>query len=226
MKEYGYHEYADIFPMISGDDLQALADDIKKNGLHRPVIVHDDKILDGRNRYQACKLAGIDATFELYSGDDPLGFIISENLHRRHLNESQRAMVAAKIANLGEGRPDKTASIDAVSQIKAAQLLNVSRASVQRAKEVIRKAPEKVKEVEQGNKTLHRAKQEIKLKEVKEKAPPVVAEEPSHFINVDHVDELVKEMYGTILRRFRKLNNKQYNRAVNNLIKLLQKYER
>jgi hypothetical protein len=41
---------------------------------------------------------------EEYSGDDPLGFVISHNLHRRHMNESQRGMVGAKLANLGKGR--------------------------------------------------------------------------------------------------------------------------
>lgn len=55
-------------------------------------------------------------------------------LKRRHLSEEQRAMVAGRLANLKEGRPQKTAPIGAVvSQPDAAELLNVSRSSVQRA---------------------------------------------------------------------------------------------
>jgi hypothetical protein len=76
---------------------------------------------------------------------------IAANLTRRHLDESQRAMVAAKLATLREGRPTKeTASTDAVSQPEAAKLLNVARAQVQRAR-VVRDhgAPELVKAVEQ-----------------------------------------------------------------------------
>ncbi len=61
-------------------------------------------------------------------------FVISLNLKRRHLSEEQRAMVAGRLANLKEGRPQKTAPIGAVvSQPDAAELLNVSRRSVQRA---------------------------------------------------------------------------------------------
>ena len=68
-----------------------------------------------------------------YTGRDPAGFVVSLNLHRRHLSESQRAMVAARLATLGEGRPSGgTASIDAVSQDKAAELLNVGKRSVER----------------------------------------------------------------------------------------------
>lgn len=57
------------------------------------------------------------------------------NLHRRHLSASQRAMVAAKLATLPKGA-NQHASIEAPSQADAADLLNVSRPSVQRAREV------------------------------------------------------------------------------------------
>jgi len=66
-----------------------------------------------------------------------VAFVVSLNLHRRHLNESQRALVAAKIADLDEGRPDKTAQTCAVSQDDAADMLSVSRRSVQSAKKVL-----------------------------------------------------------------------------------------
>ena len=80
-----------------------------------------------------------------------VAFAVSLNLHCRHLNESQRAVVAAKIANLGEGRPNKTASIEAVSQDEAADMLNVSRSGVQRAKKVLQDGTSSLKEkVEKG----------------------------------------------------------------------------
>lgn len=85
-----------------------------------------------------------------YKGDDPLAFELSLNLHRRHLNESQRAMVAAKVATLPRGT-NQHASIEAPSQSKAAELLNVSRSAVQRAA-VVRDdgAPELVEAVQRG----------------------------------------------------------------------------
>ena len=74
-------------------------------GLARePIVLFEGAILDGRNRYRACMAAGVDPRFEIYDGNDPLAYVISLNLKRRHLDESQRAMVAAKIANIGGGR--------------------------------------------------------------------------------------------------------------------------
>jgi hypothetical protein len=73
------------------------------------------------------------------------------SLHRRPLDESQRAMVAAKVATLTVGRPKGTAGIHAVSQTRAGKMLNVSRDSVQKARRVRAKgAPELVKAVEDG----------------------------------------------------------------------------
>lgn len=67
---------------------------------------------------------------------DPSRFRCSLNLHRRHLDESQRALVAARIANLPRGS-NQHASIEAPSQAEASELLNVSRPSVQRARQVL-----------------------------------------------------------------------------------------
>lgn len=102
--------------------------------------------VDGRHRYYACQEVGAEPTFRTYDGDDPVGFVISLNLKRRHLNESQRAMVAASLANLSKGRPKENAGIPAVSQPEAAKMLSVSRDSVQTAAKVEREAPVEVVE--------------------------------------------------------------------------------
>mgnify|MGYP001052839394 CR=1 FL=1 len=95
------HEAANIFPMITGADFAALRDDIKANGLLEPIILCNGKILDGRNRYAACLDVGIEPAYQDYYGEQtPLDYVISKNLHRRHLNETQRAVVASKIANM------------------------------------------------------------------------------------------------------------------------------
>ncbi len=110
------------------------------------------QILDGRNRLRACAVMGVEPTWEDYLGDDPLAFVLTHNLHRRHLDESQRAMVAARVANLKEGRPAKeTPSIEGVSADKAAAMLNVGRATVERARAVVdRGVPELAAAVDSG----------------------------------------------------------------------------
>jgi ParB family chromosome partitioning protein len=92
------HEYADLFPMLVEAELSELADSIKSNGLREPVVLLGGKVLDGRNRLRACGIAGVEPRFaELPDGQDPLQFVLDHNLHRRHLNESQRAMVGERL---------------------------------------------------------------------------------------------------------------------------------
>jgi len=149
-----FHALANLFPLMEGEPFHTLCEDIRERGMEDPIWLYDGQILDGRNRYRAHQEMGLEIDpeqFQVYRGNDPLGFVVSKNLHRRHLDESQRALVAARIANLKEGRPSETASIDAVSQSQAGQLLNVSRESVQRAAKVLKKAsPEIVAAVEKG----------------------------------------------------------------------------
>jgi N6-adenosine-specific RNA methylase IME4 len=135
---------------MEGPGFEALVADIRANGLRQPIILLDQQILDGRNRHKACCKAAVPIRTEVYGGNDPLAFVLSANLHRQHLNESQRAMVAAKLATLPKGS-NQHASIEAASQPKAAKLLNVSRSAVQRATIVRTKAvPELVRRVELG----------------------------------------------------------------------------
>jgi ParB-like chromosome segregation protein Spo0J len=122
-------------------------------------VLLDGTILDGRNRYRACRAAGIEPRFEQWTprheGDRPLAFVLSRNLVRRHLDESQRAMVAARVANLAPGaRGDYATAASkeaAVSQSQAATKLKVSRSLVQRATKVLKKGTsELVEKVDRG----------------------------------------------------------------------------
>jgi ParB-like chromosome segregation protein Spo0J len=99
------HPVADIFPPMANGEYQAFVADIRANGQRETIWTYKGQILDGRNRYRACTELGIRPLTTEYPGDEAslTAFVISLNLHRRHLNESQRALVAAKLANLRPG---------------------------------------------------------------------------------------------------------------------------
>jgi hypothetical protein len=150
LSTYEDHPLAAAFPMMEGQDLLSLVDDIRQKGLREPITLYEEKVLDGRNRLRACIAAGVRPRFEIYAGDDPVGYIVSLNLRRRHLDASQRAMVAARLATLklGDNQHVKEgAGIQAPSQKRAAAMFNISRDSIQKGRVV----------VERGSSDLQRA---------------------------------------------------------------------
>jgi len=92
---YELHPLCALFPRMEGVEFEALCSDIAANGLRQPVVLLDGLILDGGNRYGACQAAGVEAQFVMFEGDDPAAFVLSCNLHRRHLEAGQRAAVVA-----------------------------------------------------------------------------------------------------------------------------------
>ncbi len=163
------HEFASIFPMMAEADLQALAADIKEHGLREPIWTYYRKIIDGRNRYKACKIAGVVPTFREWDGKGSLvKFILSLNLHRRHLTDQQRALVAAKAkagfevealerrnANLRKNKDlvdglDPTLRSEGRSAERAAAILDVSVDATKKASKVLKEgAPELVAAAQQ-----------------------------------------------------------------------------
>lgn len=98
MEEYEFHEHAEFFPLMEEKELDELTEDIKKNGLLEPIDLLDKKILDGRNRFRACKKAKIEPIFRVFNYNlNPLDYITSKNIKRRHLTTAQKAEIALKI---------------------------------------------------------------------------------------------------------------------------------
>lgn len=149
---FSVHPLAELFPLMEGEAFELLVADIEQNGLRVPLDLVDNKIVDGRNRGRACERLKIKPkTRKLPKGTDPLAYVISQNLARRHLSESQRAMAAARIATLKQGRPPKKAEKSALSQREAADAFRVDRRSIQHARKVIDDAtPELVAAVDAG----------------------------------------------------------------------------
>lgn len=87
-------------------EFDGLVEDIKKHGQKEAVIVLDGAVLDGWHRYLACQKAGVKCVTVKHDGADPVAFVLSRNLHRRHLTASQRAAAIVAATNWREpGRP-------------------------------------------------------------------------------------------------------------------------
>jgi hypothetical protein len=97
--ELEVHPLADVFPLIEGSEFEELVEDIRRNGLRTPILLDaEGRVLDGRNRLRACGAAGVEPRFETWTGTGSVAkLIMSLNVRRRHLNESQRAMMAARM---------------------------------------------------------------------------------------------------------------------------------
>ncbi len=164
--ELKFHPVADLFPMLDEVGFKELVCDVKENGLHDPIWRHHENgtIIDGRNRYLACLEAGVTPKFRYWDGKGSLtSFAISVNLKRRHLSESQRAMIAVKIKPMFEqeakqrqgARTDVQENLPegtfGQSRDKAAKTLGISGRTVTSAEKVINKGvSDLVKAVEEG----------------------------------------------------------------------------
>lgn len=97
-----YHPLCRLLPAMPEDELDRLVEDIRANGLREAITLCDGQVLDGRSRLAACRMAGVEPRFVGFSGPSAAAFVASMNLHRRHLSASQRAAVAAELAEAME----------------------------------------------------------------------------------------------------------------------------
>lgn len=164
---YEIHPIANIFPAMSDSEFKALRDDIEQYGQREPIWLYEGKVIDGRHRMLACEELGRAPRTEVYDGFDATAFVVSLNLHRRHLDESQRAKVAAKLENLSQGRPRKDANSHdnepPMTRARAAELLNVGTRTVAAAAKVERESPEVFEQIGTGGLSVNLASQVSEL---------------------------------------------------------------
>ncbi len=162
------HPACKLFPLLGGNELRELADDISENGLQNAIVLLDGKVLDGQNRLAACKLAGVEPTFVEWKGiGSPLYWVVSQNLMRRHLSASQRAVVALELLPMLEkeakerqrmspGRGKKGSEKFAESEASgkaseiAAKLVGANSRYIEIIKQVNLKAPDLINEIKVG----------------------------------------------------------------------------
>ena len=199
--KYVAHEAAGVFPLLKGAALKELADDIKTHGLLEPIVLWQKQILDGRNRYAACKMVGVEPQFRhLKECPSPMDYVFSTNLKRRHLTPGQRARLAAyakpiykaeaaarqkaggqeggKIA--GKGRPKASApkgpkpNADAGKATRqAAKAAGVGHRQLEAMEKIEKEAPEIAAKVGTGEiATVAEAQRQVEEKKTKELSEP------------------------------------------------------
>lgn len=179
------HPAAELFPLLDDARLAELAEDIAANGLREPLWLWDDPddgtvLLDGRNRLAACEKAGVKVTTRTYEGDDPIGFVLSQNLHRRHLTTGQRAAVAAAIRPLyreqAKARQEATQFKDGQAPVsqnsgepsrrksaeQAGEQVGVSHWSVESYERIEKERPDLAEKVRAGEMTISSALQVVR----------------------------------------------------------------
>lgn len=141
--EYGCHPLADEFPVVEGPEFEALVASIQTIGQTEPIVLLEDRILDGRHRYRACKRLGIPMKVRVFNDDDPdawVRYVHAANMTRRHLSDTQRAMIAGRM--VVNGKPIE----------QAAREMNVKARTLQKAVVIHRHGSPNVVDLVQGNK--------------------------------------------------------------------------
>jgi ParB/Sulfiredoxin domain len=147
--ELAVHPIAAMFPMMPDEELDDLAADIKEHGLRFPIVLDQDEVLiDGRNRLEACRRAGVEPTFRtLEPGEDPVAFIVSANLQHRFMTKGQRAMAGAHIVAFNLKEKGK--------QVRVASNVDVSEGHVSKALTVLKYSADLASLVLSGDEPLH-----------------------------------------------------------------------
>ncbi len=177
------HKLAKYFPLLEGEEFDALVEDIKQHGQLEPIVTVNDEILDGVNRYNACIFLGTECLIKAYDGDDPLSYVISLNVRRRHMTESQRAMLATEMLpeferKYGESKAEKVSHFRQTGEVEVnraqpqprqatdavAEEFGVSGPSVRRAKRIKEQAPDKVDDIVQGKTSVSAVDEELRQK--------------------------------------------------------------
>ena len=243
--EYPVHPVASLFPMIDDESLNALAEDIKKNGQREPIIVayldeamiDEPVVIDGRNRHAACKLAGVEPEFKFVMSlnDRELSpqviadWIISHNLHRRHLTTSQKAMVgqgylaylkeeakkrqieAVKRGNVSRhsdspipaNLPELGKDRSKESAEQAARIVGASARSIKDADFVVKNDPELAQQVRDSKVTVSAAAKRIReaINPKPKQTPEQVAEKLAKYVakHDEEVIELTWKILGEVL---------------------------
>jgi hypothetical protein len=193
--ELQLHPLCTLFPRLSGTEFESLKNDIRANGLREPIIIHDGMILDGGNRYRACLEIGVDPGVMKFGGGNLVSYVISANLHRRHLTPGQQAAIVASAQDWGEAqvrggdrKSNQSQAVDFDSVKKRSAVSGASRVTQMKADKLAKTDPELAKKVGLGEISLPKAIKSITPKK----------EEPHEDADYDPKEGELQEANDTI----------------------------
>lgn len=162
------HPLCTLFPRVQGAEFDALVADIKANGLRQPITLHNGMILDGGNRYAACVAAGMEPEFAEFEGENIVAFVLSANLHRRHLSPGQQAAIVASAQDWakaqthgGNRRGDQAATLPLDTVRQRAAESGAGERTQRMADAVARAAPDLARKVAHGVVSLPKAHEQV-----------------------------------------------------------------
>lgn len=200
--KYELHPLCTFFPRMTGAEFDALRDDIKENGLKHPIVIHDGMILDGGNRYKACVEAGVDPVFIKYDGADIAAFVLSMNMHRRHLSQGQYAAIVSSMQNWEQSHPSIKLSKDGCNVAPLSTVADraaksgASTRTQQMADKLAKADPDLAKKVAHGEMSLLKAIKQITpqknkpQKKTQEEIAEKIISDQETYGNFDPVAEL------------------------------------
>jgi len=190
--EMQWHPISCIFPMLPDDELHALASDIREHGQREPIVLFEGRVLDGRNRWLACKIAQVDPVTKQFAGDKraALAYVWSSGAMRRDLKPGQKAAAnaerekldaeyATELLKIRKAAPknqhdkkklpsqiiDEAPENERRTDHKIAEAIGTNRTYVNDARKIYEKRPELHEKVKAGEMTIPQAKTEIKRQE-------------------------------------------------------------
>ena len=217
---YELHPLCTLFPRLTGQEFDALREDIKENGLRQPIVLHEGMILDGGNRYRACIEAGVDPIFIEFEGGNLVSFVLSANLHRRHMSPGQQAAIVASAqdwakthkqggtgANQHREQTGNVAGLQTVAD-RASQS-GASERTQRMADKVAKADPELARKVAHGEVSLPKAAEQLGAKKARKKKDSTSAPTPSststEFSELDtlrHQLDDLQDRYNELLSQY------------------------
>lgn len=193
------HQLSSVFPDMSREEYSELLDSVREIGIQNPIVLFEDKIIDGWHRYKASVELDIDCpAVDLSEETDPRPFVLAQNVNRRNLVASQRALLVVMVNSWRrsgvtnkarpEGAPEK-------SKKELSEMSKTSERTIDRAKKVITDAVKEVIEaVQSGEIGIVKASEIAKLdkdKQVEALKKPVKKTVPKEVVpEYDPLDEM------------------------------------